>query len=227
MAHTLRLAVVAVVLMLAMPSEGSRLNNTVTDWGDAILNQTRSLNISHQITARLLALTHLAQYKALAANDDLQLANDEAVAGKDSAGMTPTIESDGTRMRTLSSLGCVRVWVVCRQDRLLCYILSGEPIPVYHAPTKFLFLFCSFRRAPCPIYLLPQRPVRCIRQPHSEADCRLVSRSADCCTESGSAHCLCSSEEQVCSVTIFAPAFAAFLLLTLLCTSREIAANQN
>lgn len=85
MAHTLRLAVVAVVLMLAMPSHGSLLNNTVTDWGDAVLNQTRSLNISHQITARLLALTHLAQYKALAANADLQLADDKAVAGKVSA----------------------------------------------------------------------------------------------------------------------------------------------
>jgi hypothetical protein len=82
MAYTLRLAALPLFLLLAIPSEGSILNNTVTDWGDAVLNQTRSLNISHQITARLLALTHLAQYKALTANIDIKVADDRAVAGK-------------------------------------------------------------------------------------------------------------------------------------------------
>ncbi len=81
MAFRSRLAAVVSLLSILMVAESSNLNNTVTDWGDALLNQTRSLNISHQITARLLALTHLAQYKALAANADLHASDDRAVAG--------------------------------------------------------------------------------------------------------------------------------------------------
>lgn len=104
MAYTLRLITVAVILIYVLPSDGLLLNNTVTDWGDAVLNQTRSLNISHQITARLLALTHLAQYKALAANADLNIADDKAVAG-DAGSLVRQFER-------ITAIACVRSHVV-------------------------------------------------------------------------------------------------------------------
>ncbi len=98
MAFHSRLTAILLLLSIITVAESSTVNNTVTDWGDALLNQTRSLNTSHQITARLLALTHLAQYKALSANADLGIADDRAVAGSRALHMSQRSTALGKRM---------------------------------------------------------------------------------------------------------------------------------